>query len=90
VILIVVFRWTIRRPLAAPADAMQVRAANEPPGPGDVVTTYAQMPSGFGQITVGAAPRQAVRIYRRRSLGNGDAQRPNPGAYPAAPRNRVG
>ena len=46
--------------VAALAEAMQVRAANEPPGDlGDVITTYAQTLSGFGQITAGAAPEQA-------------------------------
>ena len=46
--------------VAALAEAMQVRAANEPPGHlGDVITTYAQTLSGFGQITAGAAPEQA-------------------------------
>ena len=46
--------------VAALAEAMQVRAANEPPGHlGDVITTYAQTLSGFGQITAGAAPGQA-------------------------------
>jgi hypothetical protein len=46
--------------VAALAEAMQVRAANEPPGHlGDVITTYAQALSGFGQITAGAAPGQA-------------------------------
>ena len=45
--------------VAALAEAMQVRA-NEPPGHlGDVITTYAQALSGFGQITAGAAPGQA-------------------------------
>jgi len=45
--------------VAALAEAMQVRAANEPPGHlGDVITTYAQTLSGFGQITA-AAPGQA-------------------------------
>jgi hypothetical protein len=45
--------------VAALAEAMQVRAANEPPGHlGDVITTYAQTLSGFGQITA-AAPEQA-------------------------------
>ena len=44
--------------VAALAEAMQVRAANEPPGHlGDVITTYAQTLSGLGQIT--AAPEQA-------------------------------
>ena len=46
--------------VAALAEAMQVRAANEPPGHlGDVITTYAQTLSGFGQVTAGAAPEQA-------------------------------
>src|SRR5438552_3863336 len=58
---------TVRLPLAlvgmtvaALAEAMQVRAANEPPDHlGDVITTFAQALSGFGQITAGAAPKQA-------------------------------
>jgi hypothetical protein len=46
--------------VAALAEAMQVRAANEPPDRlGDVITTYAQALSGLGQITAGAAPEQA-------------------------------
>ena len=46
--------------VAALAEALQVRAANEPPGHlGEVITTYAQTLSGFGQITAGAAPEQA-------------------------------
>ena len=46
--------------VAALAEAMQVRAANEPPGHlGDVITTYAQTLSGLGQITVGTTARQA-------------------------------
>ena len=45
--------------VAALAEAMQVRAANEPPGHlGDVITTYAQTLSGLGQITADAAPEQ--------------------------------
>ena len=45
--------------VAALAEAMQVRAANEPPDHlRDVITTYAQTLSGFGQITA-AAPEQA-------------------------------
>jgi len=45
--------------VAALAEAMQVRAANEPPDHlGDVITTYAQALSGLGQITA-AAPEQA-------------------------------
>jgi hypothetical protein len=46
--------------VAALAEAMQVRAANEPPDHlGDVITTYAQTLSGFGQITADAAAKQA-------------------------------
>jgi len=46
--------------VAALAEAMQVRAANEPPDHlGDVITTYAQALSGLGQITAGAAAEQA-------------------------------
>jgi len=46
--------------VAALAEAMQVRAANEPPGHlGDVITTYAQTLSGFGQITADTTPGQA-------------------------------
>ena len=46
--------------VAALAEAIQVRAANEPPDHlGDVITTYAQTLSGLGQITAGAAPEQA-------------------------------
>jgi hypothetical protein len=46
--------------VTALAEAMQVRAANEPPGHlGDVITTYAQTLSGLGQITAAAAPGQA-------------------------------
>ena len=46
--------------VAALAEAMQVRAANEPPGHlGDVITTYAQTLSGFGQVTADAAAEQA-------------------------------
>ena len=46
--------------VAALAEAMQVRAANEPPDHlGDVITTYAQTLSGLGQITADAAPEQA-------------------------------
>jgi hypothetical protein len=46
--------------VAALAEAMQVRAANEPPEHlGDVITTCAQTLSGFAQITAGAAPGQA-------------------------------
>jgi hypothetical protein len=46
--------------VAAVAEAMQVRAANEPSDHlGDVITTYAQTLSGLGQITADAAPKQA-------------------------------
>src|SRR5260370_26194524 len=46
--------------VAALAEAMQVRTANEPPDHlGDVITTYAQTLSGLGQIIAGAAPEQA-------------------------------
>ncbi len=46
--------------VAALAEAMQVRAANEPPAHlRDVITTYAQTLSGFGQVTADAAPKQA-------------------------------
>jgi hypothetical protein len=46
--------------VAALAEAMQVRAANEPPDHlGDVIATYAQTLSGFGQITAGTALKQA-------------------------------
>src|SRR5437870_7816548 len=46
--------------VAALAEALQVRAANEPPDHlRDVITTYAQMLSGLGQIIAGAAPEQA-------------------------------
>ena len=43
--------------VAALAEAMQVRAANESPDHlADVITTYAQTLSELGQITAGAAP----------------------------------
>ncbi len=46
--------------VAALAEAMQVRAANEPPAHlGDVITTYAQALSGLGQVTAGTTARQA-------------------------------
>jgi hypothetical protein len=46
--------------VAALAEALQVRAANEAPAHlGDVITTFAQVLSGFGQITAGAAAGQA-------------------------------
>ena len=46
--------------VAALAEAMPVRAANEPPDHlGDVFAIYAQTLSGLGQIIAGAAPEQA-------------------------------
>jgi hypothetical protein len=49
--------------VAALAEAMQVRAANEPSDHlGDVITTYAQALSGLGQITAGAAPGQCAHL----------------------------
>lgn len=46
--------------VAALAEAMQVRAANESSDRlGDVVATYGQMLSAFGQVTAAAAPGQA-------------------------------
>ncbi len=46
--------------VAALAEAMQVRAANEPPDHlRDVITTYAPALSGLGQITADTALRQA-------------------------------
>ncbi len=46
--------------VAALAEAMQVRAANEPPDHlRDVITTYAQTLSGLGQITAGTPAGQA-------------------------------
>jgi hypothetical protein len=46
--------------VAALAESMQVRAANEPPDHlRDVITTYAQTLSGFGQITADTALKQA-------------------------------
>ena len=45
--------------VAALAEAMQLRAANEPPDHlRDAITTYAQTLSGFGQITADAASQQ--------------------------------
>ena len=50
----------VGRTVAALAEAMQVRAANEPPGHlRDVVTTYAQTLSGLGQITAEAPAGEA-------------------------------
>ncbi len=45
--------------VAALAEAMQIRAANEPDHLGDVITTCAQTLSGLGQVTAGAAPKHA-------------------------------
>lgn len=46
--------------VAALAEAMQVAAANEPPDRlGDVVASYGQALSGFGQIAAAAVPGQA-------------------------------
>ena len=46
--------------VTALAEAMQVRAASEPPDRlRDVITTYAQTLSGLGQITADAARKQA-------------------------------
>jgi len=46
--------------VAALAEAMRVRAANEPPDHlADIITTYAQTLSGLGQITADAVPEQA-------------------------------
>ncbi len=51
--------------VAALAEAMQVRAANEPPDRlGDVVATYGQVLSAFGQVIADAAPGQAGRSGR--------------------------
>ena len=52
--------------VAALAEAMQVRAANEPPDHlGDVITTYAQTLSRFGRSP--PAPRQSRPTTRQRS-----------------------
>ena len=52
--------------VAALAEAMQVRAANEPPDHlGDVITTCAQTLSGFGRSP--PAPRQSRPATRHRS-----------------------
>ena len=49
--------------VTALAEAMQVRAANEPPHRlGDVITTYAQTLSGLGQITADAAAEKAGEL----------------------------
>ena len=58
--------------VTALAEAMQVRAANEPPHRlGDVITTYAQTLSGLGQITADAAAERPAS--RRRSCSAGVA-----------------
>ena len=80
--------------VAALAEAMQVRAANELPDHlGDVITTYAQTLSGLGQITAGAAPEQADNpagiLFPRRCC----AVRPGTSAAPPTwlpcPRHRT-
>ena len=49
--------------VTALAEAMQVRAANEPPHRlPDVITTYAQTLSGLGQITADTAPKEAGEL----------------------------
>ena len=49
--------------VTALAEAMQVRAANEPPHRlGDVITTYAQTLSGLGQITADTAAKEAGEL----------------------------
>ena len=82
--------------VAALAEAMQIRAANEPPDHlRDVITTYAEALSGLGQITADAAPGQAddpaVILFRRRC----SAARPGTSAVPptwpqAAASSRTG
>ena len=69
--------------VAALAEAMQVRAANEPPDHlGDVITTYAQTLSGFGQITAGAAPGRPATRQRSCSRRRCCAVRPGISAVP--------
>ena len=69
--------------VAALAEAMQVRAANEPPAHlGDVITTYAQTLSGFGQITADAAPEQAGTRQGSCSRRRCCAARPGTSAAP--------
>ena len=69
--------------VAALAEAMQVRAANEPPGHlGDVIATYAQVLSGLGQITADAAPEQAGNRQRSCSRQRCCAVRPGTSAAP--------
>ena len=71
--------------VAALAEAMQVRAANEPPGHlGDVITTYAQTLSGLGQITAGAAPERAWAT-RQRSCSRWRCCAVRPGTSAAPP-----
>ena len=53
--------------VAALAEAMQVRAANEPPGHlGDVITTYARTLSGSGR-----SPRDSSKSHALFSLVKG-------------------
>lgn len=70
--------------VAALAEAMQVRAASEPPDRlGDVITTYAQTLSGLGQITAGAARKQAATRHRSCSRRRCCAARPGTSAAPS-------
>jgi hypothetical protein len=70
--------------VAALAEAMQVRAANEPPDHlGNVITTYAQTLSGFGQIT--AAPRRSRPAARQRSCSRQRCCAVRPGTSAAPP-----
>ena len=69
--------------VAALAEAMQVRAANELPDHlGDVITTYAQTLSGLGQITADAAPEQAGTRQRSCSRERCCAVRPGTSTAP--------
>jgi hypothetical protein len=72
--------------VAALAEAMQVRAANEPSDHlGDIITTCAQTLSGLGQITADAAPEQAgVPIAARSSTAAAAAGAPIP-TWPSSP-----
>ena len=80
--------------VAALAEAMQVRAANEPPDHlGDVITTYAQTLSGLGQITAGAAPEQTgnpAEILFPPALLRRAARSAAPLMYLAARRSNAG
>src|SRR5262249_61943841 len=81
--------------VAALAEAMQVRAANEPPDHlADVITTYAQTLSGLGEITAGGAPEQpgnpaenlfppAVLRRAARDIGGGRGPPAHGGPRPA-------